>query len=153
MSLLDLGGRINHSQGYDWSDWQITLIGSWWSDGPLTMLWFFRLANHLHWILVKGSINHRVMFYQIGISPWLDLGWRINHSQWLDLSDWQIILIGSWWTDQLTYSSIDNRNYFLTSKGHVTWIIKKVNRIPTYGGVAYESVHLLARGHVTTVYN
>ncbi len=30
----------------------------------------------------------------------------------------------------------------------MTWIIKKVTRIATHCGVAYESVHLLARGHV-----
>ncbi len=47
--------------------------------------------------------------------------------------------------------SKDHRNYFQTSKGHVTEIIWKVNRIPTHYGVAYESVHSLARGHVISV--
>ncbi len=41
--------------------------------------------------------------------------------------------------------------YFHTSKGHVTRIIKKVNRIPTHCGVAYESVRSLARGHMIRV--
>ncbi len=47
--------------------------------------------------------------------------------------------------------SICHRIYFHTSKGHMTWIIKKVNRIPTHCGVAYESVHSLARGHMIHV--
>ncbi len=34
----------------------------------------------------------------------------------------------------------------------MTWIIKKVNRIPTHCGVAYESVCLLVRGHVIRVW-
>ncbi len=42
--------------------------------------------------------------------------------------------------------------YFQTSKGHVTWIIKKVNRIPMHCGVAYESVCSFARGHVVRVW-
>ncbi len=33
----------------------------------------------------------------------------------------------------------------------MTWIIKNVNRIPTHCGVAHESVHSLARGHVIRV--
>ncbi len=33
----------------------------------------------------------------------------------------------------------------------MTWIIKKVNRIPTHCGVAYESVRSLARGPVIRV--
>ncbi len=33
----------------------------------------------------------------------------------------------------------------------MTWIIKKVNRIPTHCGVAYESVHSHSRGHVIRV--
>ncbi len=48
-------------------------------------------------------------------------------------------------------SSIDHRNYFQTSKGFVTLIIWKVNRILTHCGVAYESVYSLARDHVTRV--
>ncbi len=48
--------------------------------------------------------------------------------------------------------SICHRTYFHTSKGHVTWIIKKVNRIPTHCGVAYESVRSLARGHMIKVW-
>ncbi len=32
----------------------------------------------------------------------------------------------------------------------MTWIIQKVNSIPTNCGVAYKSVHLLDRGHVST---
>ncbi len=40
---------------------------------------------------------------------------------------------------------------FQTSKGHVTWIIKKVNTIPMHCGVAYESLLSLARGHVIRV--
>ncbi len=51
-----------------------------------------------------------------------------------------------------TLPSICHRTYFHTSKGHVTWIIKKVNRIPTHCGVANESVHSLARGHVIRVW-
>ncbi len=39
-----------------------------------------------------------------------------------------------------------------TSKGHVTWIIKKFNRIPTHYGLSYKSVHSLARGHVIRVW-
>ncbi len=50
-----------------------------------------------------------------------------------------------------TEPSICHRTYFYTSKGHVTWIIKKVNRIPTHCGVAYESVCSLARGHMIRV--
>ncbi len=50
------------------------------------------------------------------------------------------------------HSSLDHRTYFQTSKGHVTWIIWKVNRIPMHCGVVYESVHLLARGHVIRMY-
>ncbi len=34
----------------------------------------------------------------------------------------------------------------------MTWTIKKVNRIPTHCGVAYESVHSLSRGHVIIVW-
>ncbi len=45
-----------------------------------------------------------------------------------------------------SHSSIDHWNYFHTSKGHVTWIVWNVNRIPMHCGVAYESVHSLARG-------
>ncbi len=33
----------------------------------------------------------------------------------------------------------------------MTWIIQKVNGVPTHCGVAYESVHLLAKGHVISV--
>ncbi len=50
-----------------------------------------------------------------------------------------------------THSSIDHRTYFQTSKGHVTWIIWKVNSIPTHCGLAYESIHSLARGHMIRV--
>ncbi len=50
------------------------------------------------------------------------------------------------------HSSLDHRTYFQTSKGHVTWIIWKVNRIHMHCGVVYESVHLLARGHVIRMY-
>ncbi len=52
---------------------------------------------------------------------------------------------------QSKHSSIDHRNEFQISKGHVTWIKEKVNRIPTHCGVTYESVHSLARGHVIRV--
>ncbi len=51
-----------------------------------------------------------------------------------------------------TLPSICHWTYFHTSKGHVTWIIKKVNRIPTHCGVANESVCSLARGHVIRVW-
>ncbi len=44
-----------------------------------------------------------------------------------------------------TLPSICHRTYFHTSKGHVTWIIKKFNRM------AYQNVRLLARGHVIRV--
>ncbi len=50
-----------------------------------------------------------------------------------------------------TLPSICHRTYFHTSKGHVTWIIKKVNIIPMHCGVACESVCSLARGHVIRV--
>ncbi len=46
-------------------------------------------------------------------------------------------------------SSIDLQKYFQTSKAHMTWIIQKVNRIPTHCGVAYEGFYSLARSHVT----
>ncbi len=52
----------------------------------------------------------------------------------------------------LAFATGELRSFFQTSKGHVTWIIKKVNRIPTRCGVAYQSVHSLARGHVIRVY-
>ncbi len=35
---------------------------------------------------------------------------------------------------------------------NVTWIIQKVNRIPTHCDVTYESVHSLAIGHVIRVW-
>ncbi len=49
------------------------------------------------------------------------------------------------------HSSIDQRNYFQTSKVHMTWIIQKVNNIPMHCGVAYENVHSLARCHLIRV--
>ncbi len=51
----------------------------------------------------------------------------------------------------LNLPSICHRTYFHTSKGHVTCIIKKVNKITPHCGVAYESVCSLARGHVIRV--
>ncbi len=51
-----------------------------------------------------------------------------------------------------TLPSICHWTYFHTSKCHVTWIIKKVNRIPSHCDVIYESVHSLARGHVIRVW-
>ncbi len=51
-----------------------------------------------------------------------------------------------------TLPSICHRTYFHTSRGHMTWIIKNVNRIPTHCGVAYESICSLARGHVIGVW-
>ncbi len=51
-----------------------------------------------------------------------------------------------------TLPSIYHRTYFNTSKGHLTWFIKKVSRIPTHCGVAYESVCSLLRGHVISVW-
>ncbi len=47
--------------------------------------------------------------------------------------------------------SICHQNYFQTSKGHVTWVILKVNRIPSHCNVAYESVCSFARGYVIRV--
>ncbi len=47
--------------------------------------------------------------------------------------------------------SMDNQNYFQTSKGYMTLIMEKVKSIPVHCGVAYESVHLLARSHVIRV--
>ncbi len=47
--------------------------------------------------------------------------------------------------------SICHQNYFQTSKDHLTWIIWKVNRMPTHCGVAYERVCSLAGGHVIRV--
>ncbi len=41
--------------------------------------------------------------------------------------------------------------YFHTSKGHMTWIIKKVNSIHTHCGVAYESLNSFVRGHMIRV--
>ncbi len=51
-----------------------------------------------------------------------------------------------------TLPSIFHQTYLHTSKGHVTWIIKKVNKIPTHCGVAYDSVRSLARDHVIRVW-
>ncbi len=51
-----------------------------------------------------------------------------------------------------TLPSISHITYFHISKVHMTLIIKKVNRIPTHCGVAYESVPSLARGHVIRVW-
>ncbi len=48
--------------------------------------------------------------------------------------------------------SICHRTYFHTSKDHVTWIIKKVNRISTHCDVAYENVRSLGRGCVIRVW-
>ncbi len=50
--------------------------------------------------------------------------------------------------------SIEHRNYFQTSKGHMTWIIWKINSIPTHYGVAYESVpsHAIVWGHMNRVW-
>ncbi len=45
--------------------------------------------------------------------------------------------------DHVNHSSVDHRNCLQTSKGHVTWIIEKVNCIPTHCGVACKSVHSL----------
>ncbi len=39
------------------------------------------------------------------------------------------------------HSSIDHWNYFQTSKGHVTGIILKVNRILTHCGMPYKRIH------------
>ncbi len=50
-----------------------------------------------------------------------------------------------------TLPSICHQTYFHYSKGHVTWIIKKVNKIPTHCVVVYESVCSLVWGHVIRV--
>ncbi len=55
--------------------------------------------------------------------------------------------------DTCNLPSICHWIYFHTSKGHIAWIIKKVNRIPTHCGVAYESVRSLARGHMIRVWH
>ncbi len=47
-----------------------------------------------------------------------------------------------------THCGVAYESVCLLARGHVSWIIKKVNRVPTHCGVAYESVCLLARGHV-----
>ncbi len=47
-----------------------------------------------------------------------------------------------------TFPSICHRTYFHTSTDHVTWIIKKVHKIPTHCGVPYESVSSLAKSHM-----
>ncbi len=52
-----------------------------------------------------------------------------------------------------TLPSICHWTYFHTSKGHMTWVIKNVNRFPMHCGVAYESVCVLARDHVIRVCN
>ncbi len=51
-----------------------------------------------------------------------------------------------------TLLNIFHHTYFHTSNGHMTWIIKKVSRIPTHCGVACESICSLARGHVIRVW-
>ncbi len=51
-----------------------------------------------------------------------------------------------------TLPSFRHRTHLHTSKGHVTWIIKKVNSILTHCGVAYESARSLARDHVIIVW-
>ncbi len=48
-------------------------------------------------------------------------------------------------------SCINHQNYFQTSKGHITWVIYKVNRIPMHCGVGYERVHFLDRGQTLGV--
>ncbi len=45
---------------------------------------------------------------------------------------------------------IDHQNYFQTSKGHVTWIIQKVNRIPTHCG-DHRNYFQTSKGHVTWI--
>ncbi len=56
-----------------------------------------------------------------------------------------------------TLLSICHRPYFHTSKGHVTWIIKKVNMIPTHCGVVNKSgichrpYFHTSKGHVTWI--
>ncbi len=51
-----------------------------------------------------------------------------------------------------TIPSICHQTYIHTSKGHVIWFIKKVNRIPTHCRVAYKSIFSLARGHMIRVW-
>ncbi len=51
-----------------------------------------------------------------------------------------------------TLPSICHSNYFQISKDHVTCIIWKVRRMPMHCGVAFESVRLLAGGHMIRVW-
>ncbi len=53
---------------------------------------------------------------------------------------------------KLHYTSINHLNYFQTSNGHVTCIIKKVYSIPMHCGVAYESGHSLTTDHMIRVW-
>ncbi len=71
----------------------------------------------------------------------------VNHVEYKCSNTWyhrKSVVFQSW-----TLPSIC---YFSTSKGCVTWIIQKVNRIPTHCGVAYDSVRSLARGHMITMW-
>ncbi len=51
-----------------------------------------------------------------------------------------------------THSSIDHWNYYQTSKGHMTWIIQKVNRIPMHFGMSYEYPHFWQRSCDSSVW-
>ncbi len=78
------------------------------------------------------------------------LGNRWKHAAGIHISmcmDPASLVVHFYWT----FLRICHWTYFHISKGHVTWNIKKVNRIPTHCGVAYESVHSLARSHVIEV--
>ncbi len=73
------------------------------------------------------------------------------HTTWATAHAYCIIL---WTLEDIVRSEYVNSgedpcmhywNYFETLKSHVTWIISKVNSIPTHCSVAYESVLSLAQ--------
>ncbi len=55
------------------------------------------------------------------------------------------------WGDIFKHSSIDKRNYFQTSRGHVTWIVYRKLIVFLHIVVWHKRVHLVARGHVIRV--
>ncbi len=97
------------------------------------------------WLELFTTGEHGLWGMQRILTSNHDLWWRFWHILFC-VSHLSPVVFLHW-----TLPSICYRTYIHTSKDHVTWIIKKVNRIPTHCGVAYESVRLLARGHVIRV--
>ncbi len=116
----------------------------------------------MHWVLLRSK-------YRMGLRSWTSTWMK---ECWMGLRQWpslstlshqNLILLRSVILSQVPpllglcpclngtkmkmHLIIDHQNYFQTSKGHVTWIIWKVNSIPMHCDVAYECVHSLARGH------